>query len=378
MTRWIGSKGIGDTSDPWNSAAISEDLRLVPEPWDLVIEDPIPLKAFDYSWRLQGKWKTDMAAEIKQLVLIITASRAVMFSPKPGSGNRLGRSIIEQAVTAWAARGVAMLAQVRYDWLDTVGYMPGGFGSSPQIRLGATGKENGVEVFGALDLMVDKSVDAAEVARHIAHLAARYRLAMTDKKSDDEIVKLRAALEAGPLPRPTKKATFSTISLPYAFHLGFGENRRPPLETWAPDAQPTPATPGTPATPAQPAPPAQTAPTAQPAPATLGALATPGTPTTPAQPKPTPATQAAPGTQGDGIGQGFSGEGNVTDPMYDAARRLADPTLSPAELPEIVAAYPALAPQVAAHPNLYPDLAAWLRQLNNPQVNAILATRQPT
>jgi hypothetical protein len=63
--------------------------------------------------------------------------------------------------------------------------------------------------------------------------------------------------------------------------------------------------------------------------------------------------------------------------MYDAARRLTDPSLSPADLRAVVAAYPVLAPQVAAHPNLYPDLAAWLADLNNPEVNAALAARRP-
>jgi hypothetical protein len=52
---------------------------------------------------------------------------------------------------------------------------------------------------------------------------------------------------------------------------------------------------------------------------------------------------------------------------------LANPNLDPADLAAIAAAFPALAPQIAAHPQLYPDLRNWLASLNRPDVNAVLA-----
>ncbi|MDR0593569.1 MAG: tetratricopeptide repeat protein [Bifidobacteriaceae bacterium] len=59
----------------------------------------------------------------------------------------------------------------------------------------------------------------------------------------------------------------------------------------------------------------------------------------------------------------------------DAARRLADPALDAAELQAIAGAFPALLPQVAVHPQLYPELRAWLESLGRPDVNAAFAAR---
>ncbi|MDR2253542.1 MAG: PQQ-binding-like beta-propeller repeat protein [Bifidobacteriaceae bacterium] len=58
-----------------------------------------------------------------------------------------------------------------------------------------------------------------------------------------------------------------------------------------------------------------------------------------------------------------------------AARALADPSLDPVALQQIAAAFPQLAPQVAAHPRLYPDLEQWLRSLGRPDVDQALAGR---
>ncbi|MDR0627076.1 MAG: PQQ-binding-like beta-propeller repeat protein [Bifidobacteriaceae bacterium] len=60
-----------------------------------------------------------------------------------------------------------------------------------------------------------------------------------------------------------------------------------------------------------------------------------------------------------------------------ALERLADPNLDPGDLMVIAGAFPALAPQVAGHPRLYPDLAAWLKLLGSPEVDAVLAARAP-
>jgi hypothetical protein len=68
----------------------------------------------------------------------------------------------------------------------------------------------------------------------------------------------------------------------------------------------------------------------------------------------------------------------VFDPAqgeFAAQQFLADPAADPADLAAIAGAFPALAPQVAAHPRLYPDLEAWLRQLGRPDVDAALGAR---
>jgi outer membrane protein assembly factor BamB len=60
-----------------------------------------------------------------------------------------------------------------------------------------------------------------------------------------------------------------------------------------------------------------------------------------------------------------------------ARESLRDPALSAADLMTIAGAFPALAPDVAAHPALYPALADWLRELHSSKVDAALAARAP-
>jgi outer membrane protein assembly factor BamB len=60
-----------------------------------------------------------------------------------------------------------------------------------------------------------------------------------------------------------------------------------------------------------------------------------------------------------------------------AAKLLSDPSADPADLAAIAGAFPALAPEVAAHPRLYPDLEGWLRALGRADVDAALANRPP-
>jgi hypothetical protein len=53
--------------------------------------------------------------------------------------------------------------------------------------------------------------------------------------------------------------------------------------------------------------------------------------------------------------------------LTEAAGLLSRPETTPQELAEIAAAYPELRPAVAAHPNVYPTLQAWIAQVTPPQ-----------
>lgn len=59
----------------------------------------------------------------------------------------------------------------------------------------------------------------------------------------------------------------------------------------------------------------------------------------------------------------------------DAARAAADPTTSAEQLRLIAYYNPELRAQVAVHPNAYPGLLEWLKNLGDPQVAAALAVR---
>lgn len=61
----------------------------------------------------------------------------------------------------------------------------------------------------------------------------------------------------------------------------------------------------------------------------------------------------------------------------EAAREAADPATDLTRLAEIAHLHPDLRPVVAANPSIYPDLRAWLAELNDPAVDAALAGGAP-
>ena len=66
---------------------------------------------------------------------------------------------------------------------------------------------------------------------------------------------------------------------------------------------------------------------------------------------------------------------------FDAAAaqaRLADPAVSPSELADIAHQHPTLRAQVAAHPIAYPELLAWLGEIGDPAIDAVIAARDGT
>ncbi|MDR1825807.1 MAG: PQQ-like beta-propeller repeat protein [Bifidobacteriaceae bacterium] len=58
-----------------------------------------------------------------------------------------------------------------------------------------------------------------------------------------------------------------------------------------------------------------------------------------------------------------------------ARELLNNPETPAADLATIAGVFPALAPQIAAHPNLYPGLADWIKALGDPEADAALAAR---
>ncbi|MFT4189058.1 MAG: hypothetical protein QM621_10820 [Aeromicrobium sp.] len=63
----------------------------------------------------------------------------------------------------------------------------------------------------------------------------------------------------------------------------------------------------------------------------------------------------------------------VADPVV---QRASDPTVSQAELADLVQNYPQARAAAALNPQAYPGMLEWLGQLNDPEINAALAQRQ--
>ncbi len=83
-------------------------------------------------------------------------------------------------------------------------------------------------------------------------------------------------------------------------------------------------------------------------------------------------------------GQSWGGLGESTPPPppppppVDPIREKAtDPRTTPAELAALAENHPHVRPEIAAHPQAYPDLLVWLSRLGDPAVNDALGRRAP-
>lgn len=61
--------------------------------------------------------------------------------------------------------------------------------------------------------------------------------------------------------------------------------------------------------------------------------------------------------------------------LMTATRAIVDPTTSGADLAQIAQAQPSLWPQIAAHPNAYPDLLTWLQANGDTATKAVVEAR---
>jgi hypothetical protein len=224
----------GEAGEDWILAGVDASGDLVPEPWDGPVTE-VGGTWFQLNTLTSGKWHLDwkvgdpspMFASIAAtlgpppLRVLVTASRVVMICPKPG---RLATGLV--GMIGSAVLGQALVAQIRYEWLRSVGWARGG---KESLRLEVTEKTGVEKTTGLLDIGLAKGVAAEPVARQIARLAATYRLANTSDKTEAEVRALEAVKDAGPIPAHAKKSEFSSRGLGYEYYVGGGQAFRPPV-----------------------------------------------------------------------------------------------------------------------------------------------------
>jgi len=109
------------------------------------------------------------------------------------------------------------------------------------------------------------------------------------------------------------------------------------------------------------------------APAPAPAPAAPAAPQAPAAPAaPAPEAAAPAPTQEIPIAEAPT-EAVAIDP---AVQRASDPSISQAELADLVQNHPQARAAAAGNPQAYPGMLEWLAQLGDPEVDAALARRQ--
>lgn len=130
---------------------------------------------------------------------------------------------VSKARAARRTRGTALVAQVRYAWVKSVGWMPkGGWLGHNELRIVfrvPSGDGEYVRCF--LDLALDGQSDPSAIAQFCAQRVGAYRLTHTGVDTEEERAGLEDLTAADPLPVPGKRR-FAMYDVPGSYAVGAG------------------------------------------------------------------------------------------------------------------------------------------------------------
>ena len=117
-----------------------------------------------------------------------------------------------------------IIGQVRYEWLHLVGFRRK---ASMLTFEGLSLTYQDGESFYNTYLVFPKGTDTEFLANAVVKSACKYRLAMKDAKSEDDIEFFRKYSETGRIEPKAETRELSSIILPHCYRAPFGEEFRP-------------------------------------------------------------------------------------------------------------------------------------------------------
>ena len=207
MYECLNEAHIGiDRGDDFAFAGLTDDVTVIEDPWDFSlmrlfgnVADWMSLKA--KSDATGGKYKPVIEATNSDNNIIngyATSSRLVFLCPKwkrwKGSGAiglliAAGANAHIDSKSPQGSKGMALLGQIRYEWLRSIGFQEKSYGINMWGIYYRYEDDDGIEwelSFGLHKFKNDALV-AHQATSGILQRAARYRLAMTDKKSAEYV-----------------------------------------------------------------------------------------------------------------------------------------------------------------------------------------------
>ncbi|MGE0220605.1 hypothetical protein [Mycolicibacterium sp.] len=222
----------------WQYPSLNPDLTWTWEPIDGTVRGPFLATAISEMIKddRKDKWVKECGLEDVQIYCYITESRFVFVCPNydkgggwVGVGLGLPAAMIANAVSEHRAanrtRGTALTGHIRYPWVWLIQFwQKAGWASNETIRLYYTDPDGPNRY---VEIVLDKTVDAAQVAFDVRGRVLAYRLCDRDPKDDAARAAFQAALSAGPV--AAVRGQLAEYDIPHDHFVAPGGEKFAPL-----------------------------------------------------------------------------------------------------------------------------------------------------
>ena len=224
----------GPHSKPFSFAQINNNYELIAEPHDhghdLVNITGIAFerrgandKAFAVSSKILNN-KADLYVTDSRVVVVCRDYNKGSTGRWVGGLTAIGLNQIHRAVENKRRANHVFVAMLRYEWLANVMYLPKqGILSDNKIALVY---EDKTHVRWRVTFFCKGGTDVAAIANDILHRTCRYRLAMTNNKTDEQIEFFNKYAHESIAPA-NNKDSFSNCPIIHYYYAPYGEDYRP-------------------------------------------------------------------------------------------------------------------------------------------------------
>lgn len=230
---------IGSEQNPFTYAVTDSSGNLIEEKWDHGLSNVVTATSIRVSKKAPDKQKFECIIEASKLDidLYVTDSRVAISCKKykkgggwygTGIGGMMAALAIDagsKIIAAATSRGKILLGQIRYEWLYFLGYTcKTGLSGHNAVQICYKDKQKNIWL---MTFLLKNNADAAFIANDILHRASKYRLEMTDEKSQKALEFYNKYLADGEITPDDDPKKSSTITFPEYYFAPNGEDKRP-------------------------------------------------------------------------------------------------------------------------------------------------------
>lgn len=235
--RAIVIQDLGDHEDPYFFAGTDENGNTVEEPHDHGLSHKFTANAISVQMKRDGEntFKEILSDLSVELEMTITDSRVIYRCDKYDKGSRWSGGLTALALNAASkaaanrrSAGKVLLGHIRYEWIYAITYIhkpKKGLLNLGNMQVCVYYKDKENNTYYA-DTIFEGDSDTTHMANEILHRACRYRLAMTDEKSEKDISFFTKYSTENITVNPNEKEQ-STIIFPSYYPAPFGQKNRP-------------------------------------------------------------------------------------------------------------------------------------------------------
>lgn len=230
---------LHNSSEPFKRVATDEEGHFIEDEFDHGLDQKYMVRSLflDRKRTKDTKREDIVRAEEIKIDMIVTDCRVIFRCDNYDKGDSTwrGGGLSSVALNAYErtkgkirSAGKSLIGHVRYEWLLGIGYIAklrSGFFHPAQYGLQFAYLDKNDSIY-YLQVYFKRETDTAEIANDILHRAAKYRMAMQDEKTEEELTFFNQYAEK--LIEPSEKSDdFSNVKFPNVYSAPGGKEYRP-------------------------------------------------------------------------------------------------------------------------------------------------------